>query len=593
MTLLRKTVSAVDIAKGALGLIPDLPRILPSLGSLALLRPQSKRSLGLLFQEAASRHPARLFLKCGEQSWTYAEANSIGNRMARGLLTLGVKQGEAVGILSANRPEALFAVIACTKIGAVAGLLNINQQGVAQAHSLKLIQPRVLLACGKGMDILASLRASGADYPKSMELLSIETESSDLHASSFWSAWKDQSAHDLAQTSQIVASASCFYVFTSGTTGLPKASIMSHYRWLQAATGMSSAVRLNAQDVFYCCLPLYHNNALTVSLGVVIASGACFALDEKFSASQFWKRIAHYQATAFCYIGELLRYLLNQPARPDDQNHEVRLVLGNGLRPEIWADFEHRFGIRQIHEFYGASESNLGFMNAFGLRQTVGFCPMPFEVVACDTDTEQVQRNRKGFCTPVGRGEVGLLISEVTDLRPFDGYTDEKANEAKLLRNVFRKGDCWFNSGDLVRRQGWHHIQFVDRLGDTFRWKGENVSTSEVEGALARLHFLEHAVVYGVQVPGADGRAGMAAVVLKPECPLDLDGLASALMADLPGYAMPQYIRVLEQVQTTGTFKYQKGQLKKQGIDLTQFPDQVYRFDSAARRYLPLHQVHD
>ncbi|HEX4855795.1 MAG TPA: long-chain-acyl-CoA synthetase [Limnobacter sp.] len=593
MTRHAKTVSAIDIAKGALSLLPDLPKILPSLGSLALLRPHSKRSLGLLFQETANRHGDRLFLKSGDQTWTYAQANSQCNQMARGLLSLGVKSGDTVGLLAGNQPEVLLAVIACAKIGAIAALLNLNQQGAAQVHSLQLVAPSLLLVCDKGLAALDSLKASGFECPGTVDVLSLQGDSTSLRASSFKSAWHLQASHDLAQTAQIQARSPCFYVFTSGTTGLPKASVMSHYRWLQAASGMSGGVRLQRDDVLYCCLPLYHNNALTVSLGVVVASGACFALDEKFSASRFWQRITHYRATAFCYIGELLRYLLNQPAHLNDQNHEVRLVLGNGLRPEIWRDFEERFGIRQIYEFYGASESNLGFMNTFGLRETVGFCPMPFEIVACDADTEQVIRNRKGFCNPVKLGEVGLLVSEVTELRPFDGYTDSKANEAKLLRNVFRKGDCWFNSGDLVRRQGWHHIQFVDRLGDTFRWKGENVSTSEVEGVLSRISFLEHAVVFGVQVPGADGRAGLAAIVVKDGEQLDLKVLASRLMADLPAYAVPQYIRVLQNVQTTGTFKYQKGQLKKQGIDQSQFSDALYRLDSASRCYLPIDQPHN
>ena len=585
MTAQGKTVSAIDIAKGALGFIPDIPQIIPALANLAMLRPHARKSLGLLFQDTARKNAKQVFLKSGEQSWTYAQANAICNQMARGFLAMGVQSGDTVGLLSANRPDTLLAVIACAKLGAVAALLNINQQGAVQAHSIQLVKPKLVLACDKGLEILKALEADHSEALGGVELLSLETGSANLRISDFKSAWCTQPTHNLAQTSQIVASSPCFYIFTSGTTGLPKASVMSHYRWLRAASGMSTAVRLSKDDVFYCCLPLYHNNALTVSLGVVLASGASFALDEKFSASKFWQRIAHYKATAFCYIGELLRYLLNQPGHMDDQNHEIRLILGNGLRPEIWDDFEKRFGIDHIFEFYGASESNLGFMNAFGLKETVGFCPMPFEVVACDADTEQVVRNKRGFCEPVGKGQVGLLISEVTELRPFDGYTDPKANEKKLLRNVFKHGDCWFNSGDLVRRQGWQHIQFVDRLGDTFRWKGENVATSEVEGVLARLPFLEHAVVYGVKLEGFDGRAGMAAIAVKPGSEFDLSALGRHLVLNLPGYAVPQYIRVLQQVETTGTFKYQKVQLKKEGVDRTLFNDSLYRFNTAAKSY--------
>lgn len=585
MTVQGKTVSVIDIAKGAIGFLPDVPQIIPSLASLALLRPHAHRSMGLLFQETARKYAKRTFLKSGTEGWTYAQANSMCNQMARGLLAMGVKAGDTVGFLSANRADTLLAVIACAKLGAVAALLNINQQGDVQAHSLKLVKPKLVLACGQGLEILNQMLGSHPGVLNGIELLSLQTESTTLRVSSFKSAWCTQPSHNLAQTAQIVASSPCFYIFTSGTTGLPKASVMSHYRWLQASQGMSTAVRLNTDDVFYCCLPLYHNNALTVSLGVVLASGACFALDEKFSASQFWQRIAHYKATAFCYIGELLRYLMNQPEHMDDQNHEVRLILGNGLRPEIWNDFENRFGIHHIYEFYGASESNLGFMNAFGLKETVGFCPMPFEVVSCDADTEQVMRNRRGFCESVGRGQVGLLISEVTELRPFDGYTDPEANEGKLLRNVFKRGDCWFNSGDLVRRQGWQHIQFVDRLGDTFRWKGENVATSEVEGVLAKLSFLEHAVVYGVKVDGADGRAGMAAIAVRADQALDMNALAEHLVSNLPSYAVPQFVRVLKAVQTTGTFKYQKVQLKKEGADPAAFSDPLYQFNTKRKTY--------
>ncbi len=460
----------------------------------------------------------------------------------------------------------LICVAAVLKLGAIAGMLNHQQRGDALTHSIKLTKAALVIVgeeCREAID--STPYAAGGSLP--IQRLWDGAADAPEGYVALRPLLADASSSNPPETAQITLKSPAFYIFTSGTTGLPKASVMSHFRWLRGMSGLAdSAVRLHPDDVLYCCLPLYHNNALTVSLGVVLASGACFALDEKFSASQFWRRISHYRATAFCYIGELLRYLLNQAPHMDDQNHEIRLILGNGLRPEIWDDFENRFGIHQIFEFYGASESNLGFMNAFGLKETVGFCPMPFEVIACDADSEQVVRNSHGFCETVGRGEVGLLISEVTELRPFDGYTDPKANEGKLLRNVFKRGDCWFNSGDLVRRQGWQHIQFVDRLGDTFRWKGENVATSEVEGVLAKLPFLEHAVVYGVKLEGFDGRAGMAAVAVKPGAKLDLKALAAHVTSHLPSYAVPMYVRVLQAVETTGTFKYQKTQLKKRAL---------------------------
>src|SRR5574343_1354177 len=291
---------------------------------------------------------------------------------------------------------------------------------------------------------------------------------------------------------------------------------MSHYRWHRCMSGMGiMGLRLRPEDVLYCPLPLYHNNALTVSWGAVVGAGASLVLVPKFSASRFWDDVRCYQATSFCYIGELCRYLLNQPARPDDRAHRVRAMLGNGLRPEIWDAFQQRFGIDHIAEFYTASECNLAFINALGLPRTTGLCPLSYAIVRMDLDTEQpVRSGRRQHMSRVQRGEVGLLITEITTRAPLDGYTDAKATEAKVLRNVFKKGDAWFNTGDLVRHQGLHHMQFVDRLGDTFRWKGENVATTEVEGVLAHQAEVAEAVVYGVTVPGADGRAGMAALTL-------------------------------------------------------------------------------
>jgi fatty-acyl-CoA synthase len=289
------------------------------------------------------------------------------------------------------------------------------------------------------------------------------------------------------------------------------------------------------------------------------------ALGRNFSASRFWDDIQRTRSTAFCYIGELCRYLLNQPVRPNERTHRVRVVVGNGLRPEIWDEFTQRFGIGRVAEFYGASECNLAFINAFNIERTAGMCPLPFAVVAFDGDTGQPAREADGRLRKVGAGHVGLLITKVTDKAPFDGYTDADATEKKLVRNGFRRGDCWFNTGDLVRDQGWSHVAFVDRLGDTFRWKGENVATTEVEGALDEWPAIELAVVYGVEVPGADGRAGMAAVKLRDGAELDGSGLARHLADRLPGYAIPLFLRVIDEVEQTSTFKSRKVALREDG----------------------------
>ena len=398
-------------------------------------------------------------------------------------------------------------------------------------------------------------------------------------------------ADNLRVTATLTASSTCFYIFTSGTTGLPKASKMTHYRWLRGMAGLGQmGLRLTADDRLYCCLPLYHNNALTVSLGAVLGSGASLALARKFSATRFWDDVRKADATAFCYIGELCRYLVNQPPSVKDRQHRVRAIIGNGLRPEIWDAFQSRFGIANVSEFYGASESNLAFVNGFNLQRTAGFCPMPFSVVRFDHDGEQPQRGDDGYLEEVKAGEVGLLITEVTERTPFDGYTDPKATEAKLLRDVFVRGDCWFNTGDLVRDQGYRHIQFVDRVGDTFRWKGENVATTEVEAAFAGIEGVEQAVVYGVAVPHAEGRAGMAALTLSGE--FDGGALADALCRKLPAYAVPVFIRIRAEQDTTATFKYRKVDLKREGFDPAQVNDPLYVRWSAKGPYEPLTTEH-
>lgn len=582
---MKKRVHAWEIVQGAVSLTKDLPSILPKLSKMALVRPESRFSLGAFFEKQASRFPQTPCVISDFGNYTYEELNLAANRMARALLRHELTEDDSVAIFAGNHPDVIVAVIACAKAGVPAALINHNQRDEVLVHSFGLVRPKLVLVAG---EMYPQLEKSFANMGKAETIPTCYRlyGEADSQLKDFQSLCEGEASSNLATTNQIRANQACFYIFTSGTTGLPKASIMSHYRWLQAMSGMGAVVRLKEGEAFYCCLPLYHNNALTVSLGVTLGSGGTFALDEKFSASRFWQRIRHFDAKAFCYIGELLRYLLNQPQSFDDQNHDVRMITGNGLRPEIWSEFEARFGIEQIYEFYGASESNLGFMNSFGLKETVGFTPIPFQVVACDPDSEEPIRNKRGFMKKVAVGEVGLLISEVTRRRPFDGYTDTSANEKKLLRDCFSSGDLWFNSGDLVRRQGFQHIQFVDRLGDTFRWKGENVATSEVEAVAGQLAWIEHAVVYGVKVEGADGRAGMIAITPKAE--LNLDELLQHLTHKLPAYAVPLFVRITSNVDTTGTFKYQKVKLKKEGYDITAVDDPLFALSKELGRYVPL-----
>lgn len=544
------TVGPLDIAKRLPGMAVDVPVMARNARGL-FNGPTTKTSVGLLFQRIAHRHPDRAFLRFEGRDYSYRDANAVVNRYAAVLTARGVRRGDVVGVLLTNRPEALFWVLAAVKLGATAGMLNHNQRDEVLAHSIGLLQARVLVVGAECREAVDELGDVPTDVAAAEEL--------DDEA-------KDANAADPAVCADISANERAFLIFTSGTTGLPKASVMTHLRWSKSLAGIGgSGVRLHGGDTLYCCLPLYHNNALTVALSSVLAGSATLALGRKFSASQFWNNIIRDRATAFVYIGELCRYLLNQPVKPEDRRHQVRLIVGNGLRPELWDEFRRRFGNMRIAEFYGASECPLAFINVFGVEKTAGFGVFPYAVVEYDEATGQAKRGADGRLRKVRRGGVGLLLAKINSRTPFDGYTDPDASERKLVRDGFKPGDTWFDTGDLVLDQGWYHIAFVDRLGDTFRWKGENVATTEVEGAFAGVDWIDEAVVYGVAVPGADGKAGMAAVTLHEGAAFDGAGLAAQLSQRLPNYAVPLFIRVVDELEQTSTFKSRKVELRKAG----------------------------
>ena len=547
----RTAVRLADLATRAPGVLADMPVILRGALTGLLARPSSKKSIGTVFQERAARYGDRIFLKFGDQQLTYRDANAAANRYAGVLAARGVGQGDVVGIMLRNSPNAVLAMLATVKCGAVAGMLNYHQRGEVLAHSLGLLKAKVLIA---ETDLVSAVAESGGTG--TTETLTVE----DLERYAV-----SAPATNPASASAVQAKDTAFYIFTSGTTGFPKASVMTHRRWLAALAAFGGlGLRLHSSDTLYCCLPLYHNNALTVALSSVINSGSTLLLGKSFSASRFWDEVIAGDATAFIYIGEICRYLLNQPPKPTDRAHKVRVIAGNGLRPEIWNEFTKRFGIARVCEFYASSEGNTAFINIFNVPQTTGISPTPLAYVEYDPDTGAPLRDENGRVRRVPAGEPGLLISPVNKLQPFDGYTDKESSEKKLVRNAFREGDCWFNSGDVMSPQGMGHAAFVDRLGDTFRWKGENVATTQVEAALASDGSVEECTVFGVEVPDTGGRAGMAAVKLRDGAEFDGQSVARAVYSQLPAYALPLFVRVVPSLEHTTTFKSRKVELRKQ-----------------------------
>ncbi|GAA1075627.1 long-chain-acyl-CoA synthetase [Tsukamurella spumae] len=576
------TVGIADLARGVGKLLPDLPLLIKEGPSILLRTQTSKETIGTVFQKRAAQHPARDFLRFHGEGISYGGANATVNTYARVLEQRGVKVGDVVGVVMHNHPQMVLAMLAIVKVGATAGLVNYNQRGAVLAHSLGILETGTIITDEEDLEAFDSLDA--ADRPADGVLLTID----ELARQARELRERDPRAtENLPVTATLPASTRAFYVFTSGTTGMPKASIMTHYRWLKGMSGFgATAVRMRGDDVMYCPLPLYHNNAALVALGSVLVSGATLAVGRKFSASNFWDEANENAATMFIYIGEICRYLLNQPPKPSDKSNTIRVAAGNGMRPEIWREFQERFGIDRIMEFYAASETNIAFVNVFDIEGTVGLCPLPHAVVEYDLDTAGPLRDSRGRMKQVKRGQNGLLLTKITKAAPFDGYTDGKAGDAKLIRDGFKDGDVWFNTGDVVTKQGFDHIAFVDRLGDTFRWKGENVATTEVEGALDEAEQVEGSIVYGVAIPGADGKAGMAAVKLAEGHDFDGAALAAVLRNELPAYAIPLYARVVPSLEVTSTFKSLKGELRKQGF-AEAGEDPLYVFVGGADGYVP------
>lgn len=570
----RSSVGLLDLASQVPGLLMDAPVIARGVLTGMMARPTAKTSIGKVFQERAAQYADRVFLKFGDERITYREANETVNRYAAVLAAKGVGHGDVVGVMLRNSPDAVLLMLAIVKCGAVAGMLNYHQRGKVLAHSFGLLDAAAVVA---ESDLIEHVTECGAEVNGLITVEELRRLASTAPTT------------NPASTSAVLAKDKAFYIFTSGTTGMPKASVMTHYRWLRALAGFGGlGLRLHSDDTLYCCLPLYHNNALTVSVGSALNSGAALALGKSFSASRFWDDVIAYDATAFVYIGEICGYLLNQPPKPTDRAHKVRVIVGNGLRPAIWDEFTQRFGIPRVCEFYAASEGNTAFVNVFNVSKSTGICPSPVAFVEYDADSGEPARGADGWLRKVKRGEPGLMLSKISALQPFDGYTDPSASEKKLVRNAFKDGDVWFNTGDLMRSQGLGHAAFADRLGDTFRWKGENVATTEVEAALAGNSAVDECTVFGVEVPGAGGRAGMAAIQLKADHEFDGKAIADAFYSHLPSYAVPLFVRVVTELAHTSTFKSQKVELRKQGYgsDIT---DPLYVLAGRDEGYVPFY----
>ena len=523
---------------------------------------------------------------------SWGELDAGANRVARWAQAVGLRKGDVVTILMENCPEYVMTWLGLIKAGIVAALVNTNLTGQPLAHSIQLAGAKHLILGGTLAEIYATALSGLDSHPMLWVTGGAREGCEDLDAAL---AAQSDAPMPAGSRDDLFCRDKALYIYTSGTTGLPKAANISHMRLLHIMSAFQGAVNAGPEDRMYDVLPLYHSSGGIAALGPPFLGGGSLVVRNRFSATEFWDDCRRYRPTVFQYIGELCRYLLNTPAHPHERDHHLRVAIGNGLRPEIWPKFQARFGISHIMEFYGATEGNVGMINYDGKVGAIGRVPwyarniQKIRLVRYDLEKGMPLRGTDGLCTETANGEIGEAVGLIDPNDPrsrFDGYTSNAETEKKILRDGFAKGDAWFRTGDLMRRDAHGYFYFVDRTGDTFRWKGENVATSEVAEALSVFPGVKEANVYGVEVPGGEGKAGMAALVT--DARFDLPALALYLEKNLPFFARPVFLRFQQTIETTSTFKQRKVELQKQGFDPATIADSLYVRDAGSGHYVPL-----
>ena len=542
---------------------------------------QPERILPAVIAELAETLGDKPALLASDAQFSYRELAHRANQYARWALRQGIGKGDVVGLLMGNQPEYFAIWLGLTSVGVVVALLNTNLVGDSLGHCIRLVSP--------GHTIVSPELVAGVQEGTYKLWTTPIAEVDDLPG------------HALAQEERpsVTIEDCALYIYTSGTTGLPKAARLSHARILQWSYWFAGMMGVQPEDRMYNTLPMYHSVGGVQAVGAMLVAGGSVVLRDKFSARQFWNDIVRFECTVFQYIGELCRYLLHTPPNTNESRHHIRLACGNGLAGELWESFQQRFAIPRILEFYASTEGGVSLFNVQGKPGSIGHIPAYLAhrfapaLVAFDVARGEPMRNAEGFCIRCSADQVGEAIGKLVDDplnvgSRFEGYTNQDASEKKILRNVFVPGDAWVRTGDLMRKDAQGYFYFVDRIGDTFRWKGENVATLEVAEAICAFPGVKHANVYGVTIPAAEGRAGMAAVVADQE--LDLERFRQHLTNRLPSYARPLFLRIRSQVEITGTFKYAKADLVSQGYDPGACSDTLYFDNPEEGAFTPLDQ---
>jgi fatty-acyl-CoA synthase len=566
------------------------------LRALALTSPIAQnptRTFPLILNDLSEKFADAPALLSDREALSYRALSKRINQYARWAIAQNLAGGETVCLLMPNRPEFMAIWLGIVRVGGVVSLLNTNLSGRSLAHCINIVQPTHIIFDANLEHALGTAREHIEGKPRlwsygdSGEYPTIEREINKYPGD------------DLAKSEQpsVTISDQALFIYTSGTTGFAKAAKVSHQRLMQWSHWFAGLLDIRPPDRMYDCLPLYHSIGGVVATSAPLVNGGSVVIQDKFSARQFWDDIVRWDCTMFQYIGEICRYLVLAPPHANETKHRLRLCTGNGLRPDVWNKFQERFQIPQILEYYAATEGNVSLYNVEGESGAIGRIPaylahrFPIALVKFDIESQGPLRDANGWCLRCAPNEVGEAIGQISEdpgrlTARFEGYSDQTETAKKVLHEVFAPGDAWYRTGDLMRRDERGIFFFIDRIGDTFRWKGENVATSEVAEAMTAFPGIAQANVYGVTIPGHDGRAGMAAVVLNGS--LDLAGLHKHLVEQLPRYARPMFLRVRGEMEATTTFKYMKGDLVREGFDPTATSDVIYFDDPGTESFVPL-----
>ncbi len=585
-----ETASPARIDRGAASALRDWVRALEATAPIA---GNPQRILLSVIEELSQRRPEAAALISERETFTYRALVERSHRYARWALDQNLAKGETVCLMMPNRPNYVAVWLGITSVGGVVSLINTQLRGPSLAHCIDIVAPVHLIVAAGLIEQLRSAQLS--IRPKIWSDGGCQYSRIDREIERFSVAPLQQ-----AERRAVTVADRALTIYTSGTTGLPKAANVSHRRLLQWSLWFAGLMNTGPDDRMYDCLPMHHSIGGVVATGAMLSRGGSVVIREKFSARKFWDDVVGWDCTLFQYIGELCRYLVNAPQHPLERRHRLRLCCGNGLRAEVWEKFQSRFAIPRILEFYAATEGNFSLYNVEGKVGAIGRVPpflthrFPLALVRFDPATGEPMRDANGRCVRCESDEVGEAIGRIAGDTAqggspggeFEGYSSAADTERKILRNVFEPGDAWFRTGDLMRMDGSGFFYFVDRIGDTFRWKGENVAASEVAAVLMEFPGIGDAAVYGVAVPGTEGKAGMAA--LAADGALDFAQLRRHLALRLPPYARPPFLRFMDSIGTTATFKHDKVKLARDGFDIGAVRDKVYFDDPQRQAYVPL-----